>query len=54
VKLNSTEKSETVLKLRLKLYFLRCNTMLHDYQQKINAQLDVDSDFNTDSNNNYV
>jgi len=54
VKLNNTEKSETVLKSKLKLYFLRCNTMLHDYQQKINAQLDADSDFNIDFDNDYV
>jgi len=54
VKLNNTEKSETVLKLKLKLYFLKCNTMLHDYQQKINAQLNAHSDFNTDFENDYV
>jgi len=54
VKLNSTEKSETVLKSKLKLYFLRCNTMLHDYQQKIDVQLDADSDFDTDFKNDYV
>jgi len=54
VKLNDIEKSETVLKLKLKLYFLRCNTMLHDYQQKIDTQLDADSDFNTDFENDYV
>jgi len=28
--------------------------MLHNYQQKINAQLDADSDFNTDFDNDYV
>jgi len=28
--------------------------MLHDYQQKINAQLDADSDFNTDFDNDYI
>ncbi len=28
--------------------------MLHDYQQKINAQLDADSDFNIDFENDYV
>jgi len=54
VKLNDTEKSETVLKSKLKSYFLRCNTMSHDYQQKIDAQLDADSDFNTDFENDYV
>jgi len=37
VKLNSTKKSETILKLKLKLYFLRHNITSHDYQQKINA-----------------
>jgi len=54
VKLNNTEKSETMLKLKLKSYLLRCNTTLHDYQQKINAQLDADFDFNTDFKNNHV
>jgi len=54
MKLNNTEKSETVLKSKLKLYFLRCNTTLHNYQQKINAQLDANSDFNTDFNNDHV
>jgi len=28
--------------------------MLHDYQQKINVQLNADSNFNTDFDNNYV
>jgi len=54
VKLNDTEKSETVLRLRLKLYFLRHNIMLHDYQQKIKVQLDADSDFNIDFDNDHV
>jgi len=54
VKLIDTEKSETVLKSRLKLYFLKCNTMLHDYQQKINVQLDADSNFDTDFENDHV
>ena len=48
MKLNSTEKSETVLKSRLKLYFLRCNTTSHDYQQKTDTQLDANFDFDTD------
>ncbi len=54
MKLNSTEKSETVLKLKLKLYFLRHNIMLHDYQQKIKVQLDADSDFNINFDNDHV
>jgi len=54
VKLNSTEKSKTVLKLKLKSYFLRCNTTLHNYQQKIDTQLDADSDFNTDFKNDHI
>jgi len=54
VKLNNTEKSETVLKLKLKLYFLRHNTMLHNYQQKIDTQLDVNSDSDTNFDNDYV
>jgi len=54
VKLNNTEKSETVSESRLKLYFLKCNTMLHNYQQKIDTQLDADSNFNIDSENDYV
>jgi len=54
VKLNDTEKLETVLKSRLKSYFLRCNTMSHNYQQKIDTQLDVDSDFDIDFENDYV
>jgi len=28
--------------------------MSHDYQQKIDTQLDADSDFNTDFDNDYV
>ena len=54
MKLNNTEKSETVLKLKLKLYLLKCNMMLHNYQQKIDTQLDADFDFNTDFENDYV
>jgi len=54
VKLNNTEKSETVLKSKLKLYFLKCNTMLHNYQQKIDTQLNADSDFNIDFENDHV
>ena len=54
MKLNDTEKSETVLKLKLKLYFLKCNTTLHDYQQKIDTQLDANSDFNIDFKNDHV
>jgi len=54
MKLNNTEKSKTVLKLKLKLYFLRHNTTLHDYQQKIDTQLDADFDFNTDFENDHV
>jgi len=54
VKLNSTEKSETVLKSKSKLYFLKCNMMLHDYQQKVDTQLDIDSDFDTDFDNDHV
>ena len=54
MKLNDTEKSETMLKLKLKLYCLRCNTTSHNYQQKVNTQLDADSDFNTDFDNDYV
>jgi len=54
MKLNNTKKSETVLKLRQKLYFLRHNTTLHNYQQKINTQLNADSNFTTDFDNDYV
>jgi len=54
VKLKSTEKLKTILKLRLKLYLLRCNTMLHDYLQRVDTQLDADFDFNIDFNNDYV
>ncbi len=28
--------------------------MSHDYQQKVNIQLNADSDFNTDSDNDYI
>jgi len=52
--LNSTEKSEIVSEIKLKSYFLRCNTMLHDYQQKVDTQLNTDSDFNIDFDNDHV
>jgi len=54
VKLNDTEKSETVLKSKLKLYFLKCNTTSHDYQQKVNTQQDASSDFDIDFNDDHV
>jgi len=43
-----------MLKSRLKSYFLRHNTMLHDYQQKVDVQWDASFDFNTDFNDDYV
>ena len=43
-----------ILKLKLKLYLLRCSTTLYDYQQKVDAQLDANSDSDTDSDNNYI
>jgi len=54
VKLDDTKKSKTVLRSKLKLYLLRCNAMLHDYQQKVDAQQDASSDFNTDFNDDHV
>jgi len=54
VKLNDTEKSETVSELRLKSYLLRCNTMSHDYQWTVDTQWDASSDFNIDFNDDHV
>ena len=54
MKLNDTEKSKTVSELKLKSYFLKCNTMLHNYQQKVDAQLKADFDFNIDFDNDHV
>ena len=52
--LNNTEKSERVSELRLKLYLLRCNAMLHNYQQRIDTHMNVSSDFDSDSDDDHV
>jgi len=51
VKLNDTEMSEIVLKLKLKSYFLQQDVSSHDYLKRMNAYIDVDFDFDLNDDN---